>query len=60
MKYDKRAALGLFLCGVISTVVAVIVAVQDGRGSNTAFLEAAVFFFAVSWIVERFHGRKHP
>ncbi|MCX5124629.1 hypothetical protein [Streptomyces sp. NBC_00347] len=57
MRYDKRSALALFLCGVISAALAVTVAIQDGRGSNTAFLEAAAFFFCAAWIVERFQGR---
>ncbi|MFB6518445.1 hypothetical protein [Streptomyces sp. NPDC056401] len=53
----RRSKLVVFLCGVISAALAVTVAIQDGCGSNTAFLEAAAFFFCLAWIVERFQGR---
>ncbi|OEJ22256.1 hypothetical protein [Streptomyces subrutilus] len=57
VKYDKRSALALFVVGAVCGLVALVIAVKDGRGSNTAFLEAAAFFFCAAWIIERLQNR---
>jgi hypothetical protein len=58
MRYDKRSALALFICGLVCAGFAIAVAVREGRGSNPAFLEGAAFFFCLAWIIERIQGRK--